>query len=477
MKFFVAKVDPAKVTIKDGRATLSPIRFHYDDTQFTLPVRLGLINSSGTQDLVVNILAKHQRYEAANFPNVTIPTNLDVAEGAKDKFGEFYAALFDDTVAKHPKAVVTEYSWDAGNCDPCPGPTLDPNDLATLGADVIPNGTEGLHFSAGGFPGGGGVGLWAVGRPSPSLKQGKVEVETGLPPEVVQRIVRQNYGRFRLCYENGLRSNPTLGGSVKTSFTIKSDGSVADAKDAGGDLADKAVHACIVRGFGNLTFPEPEPKKSIKVTYEVNLTPPPAVDASAPPPPRPSFFGSTPYVLTRLHVRYGKDSMGDDLVFKEAKPIVGGREFQTVKGVLEQGATESSTNSFQGRYAIRHAWTGPIACKEPRRGVWGGPPATEAGVATPSGPISATKTAYVPRGQVTLTSFLAPAGSASSAAPAPSSSSATADAGAPAEEKKGGCGCAVIPVESGRCAIPAALGIVLAASLRRSAKRRVRSRS
>jgi MYXO-CTERM domain-containing protein len=33
--------------------------------------------------------------------------------------------------------VVTEYAWDSSSCDPCPGPTLDPNDLATLGADVI----------------------------------------------------------------------------------------------------------------------------------------------------------------------------------------------------------------------------------------------------------------------------------------------------------------------------------------------------
>ena len=29
-----------------------------------------------------------------------------------------------------------------------------------------------------------------------------------MTPEVIQRIVRQNYGRFRLCYENGLRNNP-----------------------------------------------------------------------------------------------------------------------------------------------------------------------------------------------------------------------------------------------------------------------------
>ncbi|MBP6842826.1 MAG: DUF2330 domain-containing protein, partial [Kofleriaceae bacterium] len=105
MKFFVAKVDPTKVTFKDGRAELSPLRFHYDSDEFNLPIRLGLANSSGTQDLIVSILAPAQRYEVANYKNVTIPTNLDVKDAVRDKFGEFYAALFDRTVEKNPGAV------------------------------------------------------------------------------------------------------------------------------------------------------------------------------------------------------------------------------------------------------------------------------------------------------------------------------------------------------------------------------------
>ena len=139
MKWFVAKVDPKKVKFEKGMATLSPLRFYYDSPDFSLPIRLGLANSSGTQDLIVNILAPNMRYEVANYPNVTIPTNLPVNDVVRTRFGEFYAALFDHTLAAAPGAVVTEYSWDAGTCDPCPGPTLDGNDLATLGADVIGN--------------------------------------------------------------------------------------------------------------------------------------------------------------------------------------------------------------------------------------------------------------------------------------------------------------------------------------------------
>ncbi|MEO8699785.1 MAG: DUF2330 domain-containing protein [Kofleriaceae bacterium] len=137
-KFFVAKVDPKKVRFVNGMATLSPLRFHYDSPEFVLPIRLGLANSNGAQDLIVSILAPNTtRYEVANYPNITIPTNLLVNDDVRTRFGEFYAALFDNAIKQVPTAVVTEYAWSAATCDPCPGPTLDANDLATLGADVL----------------------------------------------------------------------------------------------------------------------------------------------------------------------------------------------------------------------------------------------------------------------------------------------------------------------------------------------------
>src|SRR5579863_10490726 len=155
MKFFVAKVDVKKVTferIGNGpeRAILSPLRFHYDSDSFNLPVRLGLINSGGTLDLVVTILARNQRYEVANYDNIAIPTNIDVSNATRASFGAFYTTLFDQTLAKHPHAVVTEYSWQATSCDPCPTPPLEPGELVTLGADVLPS-------VAGPAPAGGGA--------------------------------------------------------------------------------------------------------------------------------------------------------------------------------------------------------------------------------------------------------------------------------------------------------------------------------
>jgi hypothetical protein len=80
------------------------------------------------------------------------------------------------------------------------------------------------------------------------------------------------------------------------------------------------------------------------------------------------------FVITRLHARYSKDALGDDLFFRAAPPIVGGREFMQNGAALEQGARPAAQNNFQARYAIRHPWTGAIACSNPQRGIWGGPP-------------------------------------------------------------------------------------------------------
>jgi len=96
-----------------------------------------MINSSGTQDIIAYVLAPGQRYEVANYPNVTIPTNIELAKAVKDDFGTFYKALFAETISQTPNGVVTEYSWDASSCDPCPGPTLDQTDFLTLGADTL----------------------------------------------------------------------------------------------------------------------------------------------------------------------------------------------------------------------------------------------------------------------------------------------------------------------------------------------------
>jgi Ca-activated chloride channel family protein len=92
----------------------------------------------------------------------------------------------------------------------------------------------------------------------PQVRMCMTTVSGRLPPEVIQRIVRLQAGRFRACYERGLMKNPQLAGRVLTRFVIDLAGQVASASDAGSDLPDPEVVACVVRGLYSLDFPEPE---------------------------------------------------------------------------------------------------------------------------------------------------------------------------------------------------------------------------
>ncbi len=123
-------------------------------------------------------------------------------------------------------------------------------------------GTGGSGTAARGF--GFGSGSWGRHRTrSPSVRWGGgwgccTMVSGRLPPEAIQRIVRANFGRFRACYEDGLKRNPALEGRVTASFVIGRDGAVSNAADGGSDLPDAQVKSCVVRAFYGLSFPQPE---------------------------------------------------------------------------------------------------------------------------------------------------------------------------------------------------------------------------
>jgi len=284
-KFFVAKVNIKKVVRNaQGVVQLSPLRFHFDANELRLPVRLGLLNAAGKQDLIVYVIHPESRFEVANYANTFIPTNLEVADGVRNNFPAFFAELFDATVEKmNRKVVVTEYAWQTTGCDPCPTPPLTLDDLVTLGLDVI-------------------EGIGVAGRPQPS------------PP-----------------------------GTTKPSVAARE-------------------------------------------------------RARAMPQP---FYGTPPsWVLTRLHTRYSKETLSEDLIFREAKPATGGRaNWNGTNGDEGASVEANGVNNFQGRYIIRHYWSGPVACENPVYDNWGGPPGNPFGGVAPT---AAKGLATAPRGKVVL---------------------------------------------------------------------------
>jgi hypothetical protein len=109
-------------------------------------------------------------------------------------------------------------------------------------------------------------------------------------------------------------------------------------------------------------------------------------------------------VLTRLHTRYDKATLSEDLIFRTAKPVLGGRA--NWDGTIgDQGAQqqEGGVNNFQGRYIIRHYWEGKVECQNPQYGRWGGPPGSGYYVGNRPGATQPAKDlANAPRGHIKL---------------------------------------------------------------------------
>jgi hypothetical protein len=133
MKFFVAKVDLRRREAA-GISTLRPLQIAYESPRFMLPVRLGMANANGPQELFVYAITRTGRVEPVNYRGMKLPASVGAPEFVKQDFSNVWRAGFDRLVAKNGMGVVyTEYAWDMTWCDPCPSPPLNPIELRSLG--------------------------------------------------------------------------------------------------------------------------------------------------------------------------------------------------------------------------------------------------------------------------------------------------------------------------------------------------------
>jgi hypothetical protein len=135
MKFFVAKVNLAEHS-KLGFTYLRPLQVAYESPKFMLPIRLGMVNAKGAQDLFVFALTRNGRVETTNYRTVKLPVDMDLPVYLKQskEFGAFYKAMFTRQVeSQSGQAVFTEYAWDMRWCDPCAADPLSNDELRRLG--------------------------------------------------------------------------------------------------------------------------------------------------------------------------------------------------------------------------------------------------------------------------------------------------------------------------------------------------------
>ncbi|APR99522.1 AgmX/PglI C-terminal domain-containing protein [Pajaroellobacter abortibovis] len=142
-----------------------------------------------------------------------------------------------------------------------------------LGQGIGVGGIGTVGHGAGGGAGGGPGGKIGGSHQTrtPVLRQGETQVTGRLPPETIQRVVRRNFGRFRLCYEEGLRGNSSLQGRVVVKFVIDRAGNVVTTSDGGSEIHDPGVISCMLRAFSSLSFPKPE-GGIVTVTYPISFS-------------------------------------------------------------------------------------------------------------------------------------------------------------------------------------------------------------
>lgn len=138
LKFFVVKVNEKEKKKLPGNF-LRPIQISFNSPKFMLPIRLGMANADGDQDLIVYAFTKKGRIECTNYRNVNIPTGNKIPLFVQKNFGAFYDNLFTYQWNKENQDVsFLEYAWDVSpqnfiKCDPCIATAPSQQDIVQAG--------------------------------------------------------------------------------------------------------------------------------------------------------------------------------------------------------------------------------------------------------------------------------------------------------------------------------------------------------
>jgi hypothetical protein len=132
-QFFLA-AQVSLEAVPDGATYLPPFRFGYDSAAFSLPIRLGTVNSPGEQDLILYALSDNGRIGISNYDEATLEDECmhDIPDA--DAFGVFYEAQFTAAVATTttPKWLL-EYGWSSASCDPCAEEPISDQEVQAFG--------------------------------------------------------------------------------------------------------------------------------------------------------------------------------------------------------------------------------------------------------------------------------------------------------------------------------------------------------
>ncbi len=140
-----------------------------------------------------------------------------------------------------------------GRCDPEEYARIE----RTLGHAAAAARCVGEGDNGTGIGGPGGI-RGPVRRPPPSI-HGNATTNGCLSKEAIRRAIQRNTNQFRHCYEQGLQSQPDLGGRVEVQFQIQMSGAVSTAAStARSTLGSAPVESCVATAMRRVSFPQSE---------------------------------------------------------------------------------------------------------------------------------------------------------------------------------------------------------------------------
>lgn len=145
MKFFVVKVNLEEQQRLSSQL-LRPIQISFNSPKFMLPIRLGMANGEGNQDMILYAFTQKGRVETTNYRTIKMPSDRNVPEFVKDYFGRFYTDLYKENIRKEGYGnIYLEYAWDLSGqnqvkCDPCASQPPLYNEIAEAGVNWLQTG-------------------------------------------------------------------------------------------------------------------------------------------------------------------------------------------------------------------------------------------------------------------------------------------------------------------------------------------------
>ena len=339
MYFFVAKINADKVTFEDGEAVLTPLKFTYTSEEFSLPVRLGLLNANGPQDLLIHIISDEGRFESSNYRTGIIPTNLIVDKKVEKGFASFYESLFSHVLKSQEAQLITEFVGQAfwQKCDPCV------SDRGTVSKDVL----LALAYE-------GDVSKYVLD--SLEIQEFRGNGNTDSYNSMNRTLIRYLKGKTRSCFDtNTFKMKPEqeheghVGCAAKRT---KKTGNTWEVTCDEGKFSGEFDKKDILTLQGCLETQTREfLKRGLAKTSTLSFTLHYNMARKALSSMR---HNTKSYVVTRLRGRFNTKSSKEDIVFTKADPLLGGYGTPDKKGKMTSfySLGENQENRFQARYII-----------------------------------------------------------------------------------------------------------------------------